>query len=85
MLDAFWSVENNSLTMTSKYRMAAVAKMLADEIRSWAPDPGHARICYLAINETADRLIRDTTHDIPTKLASRGRGKGEDSGSPLHD
>lgn len=61
MLDAFWCLENNSKTMTSKYRMVTVAKLLADEIRSWAPDPGQAKICHLAINETADRLIRETT------------------------
>lgn len=61
MLDAFWCLENNSKTMTSKYRMVAVAKLLADTIRSWAPDPGQAKICHLAITEVADRLIRETT------------------------
>lgn len=64
MLDAFWCLENNSKTMTSKYRMVAVAKLLADEIRSWAPDKGQAKICHLAITEVADRLIRDTTTDV---------------------
>ena len=65
MMDAFWSVENNSLTIHSKHRMGAVVALLADKIRSWAPDPGQAKICHLAINEVADRLIRDTTTNSP--------------------
>jgi hypothetical protein len=51
--------------MHSKKRMVAVLELLAAEIRGWAPDPGQARICYLAINEVADRLIRETTNDLP--------------------
>jgi hypothetical protein len=46
--------------------MVAVLDVLAAEIRSWAPDQGQARICYLAINEVADRLIRESTNDLPT-------------------
>lgn len=65
MMDAFWSVENNSLIIASKYRMVSVAALLADKIRSWAPDPDQANICHLAINEVADRLIRDTTPKLP--------------------
>lgn len=62
LTDAFWCDRNNSLTMFSKQRMVAVLELLAAEIRSWAPDPGQARICYLAINEVADRLIRESTN-----------------------
>lgn len=50
--------------MHSKQRMVAVLELLAAEIRGWAPDPGQARICYLAINEVADRLIRESTNDV---------------------
>ena len=42
-----------------KRRMKAVIRELANTIRTWAPDPGQARICHLAINEVADRLIRE--------------------------
>lgn len=64
LIDAYWCDRNNSLTMHSKQRMVAVLELLAAEIRSWAPDKGHARICYLAINEVADRLIRESTNDV---------------------
>jgi hypothetical protein len=66
LIDAYWCDRNNSLTMHSKQRMVAVLELLAAEIRSWAPDKGHARICYLAINEVADRLIRESTNDQHT-------------------
>jgi hypothetical protein len=41
-------------------RMRAVVEVIADEVRRWAPDKGQAKICHLAINEVADRLLRDT-------------------------
>lgn len=53
------------MTMTSKLRMIAVLELLSQEIRSWAPDQGQARICYLAINEVADRLLREA-NDLST-------------------
>jgi hypothetical protein len=40
-------------------RMKEVIREISDVIRTWAPDPGQARICFLAINEVADRLIRE--------------------------
>jgi hypothetical protein len=43
--------------------MKAVVFELSKRIRSWAPDPGQAKICHLAINEVADRLIRDCQDD----------------------
>jgi hypothetical protein len=36
---------------------------ISQRIRTWAPDEGQARICFLAINEVADRLIRETNND----------------------
>ena len=62
LLDAFWCLENNSLTMTSDQRMVPVVRLLAEEIRSWAPDKGQAKICHLAITEVADRLIREVSN-----------------------
>ena len=40
-------------------RMKAVVHEISQRIRTWAPDEGQARICYLAINEVADRLVRE--------------------------
>jgi hypothetical protein len=40
-------------------RMKAVVREISQVIRTWAPDPGQAKICHLAINEVADRLLRD--------------------------
>jgi hypothetical protein len=48
-------------------RMKEVIREISDVIRTWAPDPGQARICYLAINEVADRLIRETGDEQPPK------------------
>jgi hypothetical protein len=46
--------------------MQGVIQLLADEVRTWAPDKGQAKICHLAINEVADRLLRDSDdHDLP--------------------
>jgi len=42
-------------------RMKEVIREIANIIRTWAPDPGQARICHLAINEVADRMIREIT------------------------
>lgn len=64
MLDAFWAVKNNSLTMTSKQRMITVLELLSEEIRGWAPDKEQTRICHLAVTEVADRLLREA-HDVP--------------------
>jgi len=57
-LAAYWQDRNALIDDHS--RMRAVIEVLSDEIRKWAPDEGQARICHLAINEVADRLLRDT-------------------------
>jgi hypothetical protein len=51
------------MTIASRLRMKPVLRVVAEEIRKWAPDEGQARICYLAINEVADRLVRITEED----------------------
>ena len=55
--DLYWSLGEYSID--DRRRMKAVLHELSQTIRTWAPDPGQARICYLAINEVADRLIRE--------------------------
>lgn len=57
-LAAYWT--DRQALIDARSRMRAVVEVLAEEVRQWAPDPGQARICYLAINEVADRLLRDT-------------------------
>jgi hypothetical protein len=55
--ELYWSLGEYSID--DKRRMKAVVSELSQTIRSWAPDAGQARICYLAINEVADRLMRE--------------------------
>jgi hypothetical protein len=55
--ELYWSLGEYSID--DKRRMKAVIHELSQTIRSWAPDEGQARICYLAINEVADRLLRE--------------------------
>ena len=55
---AYW--HDREALIDGHSRMQAVMTVIAEEVRTWAPDPGQARICYLAINEVADRLIRDS-------------------------
>jgi hypothetical protein len=59
-LAEYWDDRHTTSTLRSRSRMRGVIQLLAKEIRTWAPDQGQARICYLAINEVADRLLRDT-------------------------
>jgi hypothetical protein len=56
MLDAFWCLTNNSMTITSPERMREVLRMLANEVETWAPSYSDAKICHLAVMEVAQRL-----------------------------
>ena len=56
MLDAFWCLTNNSMTITSSDRMRAVLRLLANEIETWAPSYLESKICHLAVTEIAERL-----------------------------
>jgi hypothetical protein len=58
LTELYWSLGEYSID--DKRRMKAVLIEVAKQIRTWAPDPGQAKICYLAINEVADRLIRES-------------------------
>jgi hypothetical protein len=55
---AYW--QDREALIDGRSRMQAVMIVIAEEVRTWAPSPGQARICHLAINEVADRLIRDS-------------------------
>lgn len=56
-LKVYWELGEYSIDDTR--RMQAVLKELAGIIRTWAPTQEQARICHMAINEVADRLIRE--------------------------
>lgn len=58
LTELYWSLGEYSID--DKRRMKAVMLELAQTIRTWAPDKGQAKICHLAINEVADRLVRET-------------------------
>jgi hypothetical protein len=55
LTDLYWSLGEYSID--DRRRMKAVVHEISSIIRTWAPDPGQARICHLAINEIADRLL----------------------------
>lgn len=57
-LAAYW--EDRNALIDDHLRMRAVAEVIAAEIRQWAPPKEQAKICFLAINEVADRLLKDT-------------------------
>ena len=56
MLDAFWCLTNNSMTITSPDRMREVLRLVANEVEAWAPPYTEQRICHLAVTEVAQRL-----------------------------
>lgn len=57
LTELYWSLGEYSID--DRRRMKTVVKEIAKTLRSWAPDPSRARICYMAINEVADRLERE--------------------------
>ena len=57
LTDLYWGL--GEYAIDDRRRMKAVVHEISQIIRSWAPDEGQARICHLAINEVADRLIRE--------------------------
>lgn len=63
--ELYWSFGEYGID--DRRRMKAVLYQLAAEIRTWAPDEGQARICYLAINEVADRIIRECNSSDATQ------------------
>lgn len=55
--ELYWSFGEYGID--DRRRMKAVLYEIAAEIRTWAPRKEEAKICYLAINEIADRIIRE--------------------------
>lgn len=57
LLELYWSLGEYSID--DKRRMKEVVREIAHTIRTWAPPEEQARICHMAINEIADRLMRE--------------------------
>jgi hypothetical protein len=55
MLDAFWCLTNNSMTITSPDRMREVLRLVANEVEAWAPSYTTGW-WDLAVMEVAKRL-----------------------------
>jgi hypothetical protein len=66
--ELYWSFGEYGID--DRRRMKAVLYELATEIRTWAPDEGQARICFLAINEVADRIIRECNDNTTQQEAA---------------
>lgn len=62
-IDAYWHEKLSIRGISSRKRMSAVFRILADEIKLWAPNKEQAKICHLAVNEIADRLIEMADDD----------------------
>jgi hypothetical protein len=66
-LAEYWDPKHSMAVLRSRSRMRGVVELLATELRSWAPEKGQAKICHLAINEVADRLLHESEdHALPT-------------------
>jgi len=59
LTELYWGLGEYSID--DRRRMKEVIRETSNVIRTWAPDEGQARICYLAINEVADRLVREVS------------------------
>lgn len=66
-LKEYWDPKHSQAFLRSRSRMQGVLQLLAHEIKGWAPPKEQSKICHLAINEVADRLLHNTEdHDLPT-------------------
>lgn len=63
--ELYWSFGEYGID--DRRRMKAVLTEVSEIIRTWAPDPGQARICHLAINEVADRIVRECMESTPSQ------------------
>ena len=57
LCELYWSL--GEYNIDDKRRIKVLVSELSQVIRGWAPDEGQARISCLAINEVADRLVRE--------------------------
>ena len=74
-LAIYWELGEYSID--DRRRMQAVIKAIADNIRTWAPPEEQARICHMAINEVADRLIRESQELQPVPVVVTPDGASE--------
>ena len=63
LLGLYWS--EGDLTIDADARIRKVVFRISEKIRTWAPSKGQAKICHLAINEVADRLLREMETENP--------------------
>jgi hypothetical protein len=59
LTELYWALGEYSID--DERRMKAVVREIAQEIRAWAPPESRLRICHLAINGVADRLLTECT------------------------
>jgi hypothetical protein len=59
----YWA--DKDLPIDDTARIHAVVHRISEMIRTWAPPAGQAKICFLAINEVADRLLREMEENNP--------------------
>ena len=57
LTELYWALGEYSID--DERRMKAVVREIAQVIRTWAPEEPRARICHLAINGVADRLLTE--------------------------
>jgi len=57
LTELYWALGEYSID--DERRMKAVVREVAQVIRAWAPPESRRRICHLAINEVADRLLTE--------------------------
>ena len=57
LTELYWALGEYSID--DERRMKAVVREIAQVIRTWAPPESRRRICHLAINEVADRLLNE--------------------------
>jgi hypothetical protein len=57
LTELYWALGEYSID--DERRMKAVVREIAQVIRTWAPPESRRRICHLAINGVADRLLTE--------------------------
>ncbi|MFZ9568895.1 MAG: hypothetical protein ACO28M_03515 [Vulcanococcus sp.] len=63
LISAYWA--DAELAIDDTRRIQAVVHKISQMIRTWAPAKEQAKICHLAINEVADRLLREMEEENP--------------------
>lgn len=69
-IEAYWSQDHGLYGLHSAVRMKRAFEVIAAEIRTWAPDPVNAKLCHLAVNDVADRLLEHAANGSNPKSES---------------